>query len=211
MAFVALAEALRRRGRHEEALGVLREGARHHPEHSAARVVLARIHLDRGQRPLAEELLAEVVRTDPENLAANGLLALLYTEEGREVEAAPLLERLRMHNALEASLAEALEQRSPRGARLPRGADPLDHPRFAERLQAMGALAAAAGVWRRILQVHPNHPYALHHLRKLEEAQGAPLALDELAIAPLEDAPRVPAAARARAVRRYAARVWRLP
>jgi hypothetical protein len=66
IAFVALAEALRRAGRPHDALATLREGERHRPDFGPARVVLARTHLDLGHREMAIDVLAEVARSDAE-------------------------------------------------------------------------------------------------------------------------------------------------
>ena len=94
LAFVPLAEALRRRGRSAEALAIVRAGLRHRPDHVAARVVLARLHLDAGARTLALGVLEEVVKADQENVAAGALLGELWIAEGRLREARELLQRL---------------------------------------------------------------------------------------------------------------------
>jgi cytochrome c-type biogenesis protein CcmH/NrfG len=148
-AFVALADALRRAGRHAEGLQALREGFRVHPDHPPARVVLARIHLEMGHRALAIEVLGDVLEGDPENLAATSLLARLYVEEGRGADARPLVERLRIAGHPDAALREhavAAARVSP----LLRGPDPFDHPALATRFARAGHYPRAWALWRRL-------------------------------------------------------------
>lgn len=167
-AFVALAEALRRDGRHTEALAVLREGGKSRPDLASARVVLARINLDLGDRSTAEDVLADVVRVDPENLAATALLAGLYAEEGRVREAQPLIERLRMSGGQDADLAEIVARLNARARHIPSGRDPFASPALAERLAERGAWRAALRVWRDIEAVAPDHIVVRTQIMALE-------------------------------------------
>lgn len=202
-AFVALAEALRRDGRHAEALTALREGARARPDMPPARVVLARIHLDLGHRSTAEEVLADVVRVDPENLAATALLAGLYAEEGRAREAEPLIERLRMSGGQDAALAEIVSRLNARARHIPHGADPFASPALAERLAGRGIYPAALRIWRDIEAVAPDHAVVRARIEEIERCVAQ--AGHPVAVAP----PRRPRAGAAAAVRAYAERIER--
>lgn len=168
VAFVALAEALRKHGRHTEALAALRDGERNRPDHTPARVVLARIHLDLGNHALALEVLDDVVRVDPENLAATALLARLLVEDGRIEEAAPLVERLRMSGGAEAELAHILDRQTRRVTEIPVGDDAFDCAALADRFAARSATGPALAIWTRIYTAHPEHPIVR---RRLSEAQ----------------------------------------
>ncbi|MBM4369126.1 MAG: tetratricopeptide repeat protein, partial [Deltaproteobacteria bacterium] len=113
LAFVPLAELLRKAGRGGEALSVIRVGLRQRPEHAAARVVLARLHLDAGARALAVSVLEEVVEHDLENLAAGALLAELWVDEGRLREARALIDRLARANPGDTTLAGLMRRANP--------------------------------------------------------------------------------------------------
>lgn len=151
LAFVALADALRRYGRHAEGLRVLREGFRAHPDLPAARVVLARIHLDMGNRALAEEVLSEVVAAQPDDLPVAAQLARLYVEDGRLADARPLLERLRAAGHTDAALPEL-------SAAAPAGDDPFETPAIALRLARSGQYHRAWPLLERLAQARPGDP-----------------------------------------------------
>ena len=154
-AFVALAEALRRQERAPEALAVLRNGFRHHPDHGPGRVVLARVHLDLGNRALALGVIEEVVQHDPNNLAALAMLARMLVEDGRARDARPLVERLEMAgDPSAAELARASVVPSFDGINR---TDPFDSPRLGERWQARGDYTRARGLWERLAAANPNH------------------------------------------------------
>ncbi len=173
-AFVGLGDALRRAGRHGEGLRVLREGFRVHPDHPAARVVLARIHLEMGNRALAAEVLGDVVRTDPENLAAASLLARLYVEDGRPQDARPLVERLRQANHPDAALRDLAAALAPveEDPGLPRSDDPFDRPEVAARLARAGHYHRAWALWSRLAAANPGSALARDHVAALEKSLG---------------------------------------
>lgn len=203
IAFVALAEALRRAGRPHDALATLREGERHRPDFGPARVVLARTHLDLGHRAMAIEVLSEVARSDAENVAGVALLARLLSEDGRFAEADQLLQRLRMTGGAEAELADILTRQSEELQRVPQTEDPFDAPTVADALAERGALDAAVRIWRRLALVDPRHPVVRQRIEELEARRVAASAEADIA-----DAPRPARASAAAAVRRYAHRVF---
>jgi len=156
--FVALAEALRRAGRHVEGLQVLREGFRHHPDHAPGRVVMARIHLDLGRRAVGMAVLEEVTRSDPANVAAGATLARLLVEEGRLTEAAALVDRLAGNGNTDGSVGEVIELlRVAHAAGPVRGPDPFDQPALADRMARRGHPRRALSVLRRVLAAHPDN------------------------------------------------------
>lgn len=208
VAFVALAEQLRRAGRIPEALATLREGERHRPDHAPARVVLARVHLDLGNRKLAHDVLTDVVRVDPENLAAASLLGRLLAEEGRVDEAERLLERLRMHGGEEADIARALIERARRAAEIPRTADPFDHPAVAARLAALGAPDRALALWQRLDGAAPGNRVVREQMEALRAIRTA-TPPSPPADAPLPEWPSPARTPTIAALRRYADRVLR--
>ena len=149
----------------------LREGFRVHPEHSPAKVVLARIHLDMGNRAPALGVLREVVAADAQNLAAASLLARLLVEDHLTVEAAPLLQRLRMANHPDAAMSQPVEvvpEPIPEETEtIPRGADPFDVPLLAERFASRGCYSAAVSLLGRICAENPDSDAARARLDAL--------------------------------------------
>lgn len=171
LAFVPLAELLRREGQRGEALSVIRSGLRHHPEHSPARVVLARIHLESGSRALAMGVLEEVVQTDPENVAAGAMLAGLLVEDGRFREAESILERLRL-NAPADPVVQALLSRARPPSKTLHGerGDPFDTEAWADGLAARGDYPRATRAWQRIFGANPRDTRARGRVVDLSRA-----------------------------------------
>lgn len=221
-AFVALADALRKAGRGPEALQVLREGLRVHPDHPSARVVLARLHVDQGNAPLAIGVLAEVVQSDLENLTALSLLARLYVEAGRLKDARPLIERLRAANHPDADLRElASVGVESRAAGPLRASDPFDRPSLAARFVAQGHLGRARRLWARLGAANPGASQVEDELAVLDRMisgevdtpvvhlpglAGLDAALADDVVPPLPRAQRQPRRAR---IVRWAAPFWR--
>lgn len=209
-AFVALADALRREGRFQEGLQVLREGFRVHADHPSARVALGRIHLDMGHRALAAEVLADLVQADTDNLAAASLLARIYVEDGRLGEARPLLERLREANHPDG--APAVPALAAVSARSPRGVDPFDHPGVAARFASAGQHVRARAIWGRLLAEHPSYTVARVEMDVLEKVMAETIPEPDTIPVTEEsepadaDAPRGP-----HPVARYGRFFWRLP
>ncbi len=130
LAFLPLAEALRRRGQLDAALTVVTRGAGRYPELADAHDLLARIHADRGDGDAAFDAWATVVRLVPDHLGAHkGLAFLAYRagDLGRSVkhlatalELAPgdttlaaAIERIRTVMASRSRAAEATEPAAP--------------------------------------------------------------------------------------------------
>lgn len=83
IAFAALAEEYRRRGRLEQAVAVCRAGLERHPSYLSARVTLGRALLDLGDVHGAETELQQVLSRAPDNLAAIRALADIHERRQR--------------------------------------------------------------------------------------------------------------------------------
>ncbi len=68
--FLGLAEVQRRLGRPREALRILREGLRRHPDFASAYVVLGWVHLEEGEVREAEAAFQAALERDPKNVEA---------------------------------------------------------------------------------------------------------------------------------------------
>ena len=82
-----LADELGQHNRQAEAVEVLEQTLRAHPEHVAAQVALGRFRLALGEQVAALEVLERVVGGDPTHLVANKLLVRIYLDLGNEKQA----------------------------------------------------------------------------------------------------------------------------
>ncbi len=171
LAFVPLADALRKHGQRADAMAVLRAGLKHHPDHGPARVVLARVHLENGARPLAVAILQETVHADPENVAACATLAELLVEDGRLGEARGLVERLRLIAPADPVTAELARRADPPLPTLHGDPnDPFDRVDWAERLVARADYPRATRAWQRMYAANGRDPRARSRLIELSRA-----------------------------------------
>lgn len=92
-AFAPLADALRRMGRHEEALEVLAEGLERHPSFASGHVVAGRVHRDRGETDDAVAAFRRVLDLDDDNVMALHGLGRMLVARGHSEEAGKLLSR----------------------------------------------------------------------------------------------------------------------
>ncbi|MBI3812738.1 MAG: tetratricopeptide repeat protein [Nitrospirae bacterium] len=81
--FVPLAEEYLKSGFLDEAVMVLTDGLKVHPNFHAARATLGKVYLEKGQIAEAKSEFEQVIKTDPENLLAHRKLAKLYKESGQ--------------------------------------------------------------------------------------------------------------------------------
>ncbi len=110
LAFLPLAEALRRRGQLEAALTVVARGAIRYPEMADGHDLLARIHADQGNGDAAFDSWTTVVRLVPDHLGAHkGLAFLAYRsgDLGRSVKHLTTALELAPHDT---TLASAIER-----------------------------------------------------------------------------------------------------
>lgn len=157
LAFVRLADLLRRAGRQSEALQVVRKGLKHHPEHVSALVVLARVHLESGQRALALAVLEDCAGLDPDNAAAGTLLAELRMGDGRGGEARTILQRLLSSTPGDPELQRLWAKATPQPAAVHGDPnDPFDTQRWADLLVKRGQLSRGAAAWARLATFHPH-------------------------------------------------------
>ena len=92
--FAPLAEAYRKSGDPERAIGILRPGLELHPDYIPASIVLGRCQLDLGRDADAEAAFAHVVALDSENVIALKALADLGERASRFADAAAWLRQL---------------------------------------------------------------------------------------------------------------------
>lgn len=113
-----LAEAYRRAGRREEAVEVLTEALRTHPEHVAAQVAMGRYRLDLDQPGEAVRMLEAVVSKDPTHLVANKLLVEGYLRLEETKKARDRLDLYALLNTTDPDI-EDLERRVASAPRVP--------------------------------------------------------------------------------------------
>ncbi|MGB3564298.1 MAG: tetratricopeptide repeat protein [Thermoanaerobaculia bacterium] len=105
-----LADELGRHNRQAEAVEVLEQTLRAHPEHVAALVALGRLRLVLGQQVAASQVLEKVVTDDPTHLVANKLLVNLYLDLGKEKQARDRLDLYALLNESDPDI-EQLERK----------------------------------------------------------------------------------------------------
>jgi len=81
--FVPLAEEYLKSGMPQEALIVLTDGLKIHPNFHTARSILGKVYIEMGQVAEARAEFEQVIKADPENLLAHRKLAKLYKEAGQ--------------------------------------------------------------------------------------------------------------------------------
>lgn len=109
LAFVALGEALRRRGELDHALRVALRGAERHPERADAHDLVARVSVDRGELERAIVEWETVLRLTPGNPGARKGLGFICFQLGRLEEAAAHLGVALADSPEDGSLAAALQ------------------------------------------------------------------------------------------------------
>lgn len=109
LAFVALGEALRRRGELDVALRVALRGAERHPERADAHDLVARVSVDRGELERAIVEWETVLRLAPGDAGARKGLGFICFQLGRLEEAAAHLGVALAANPEDGSLAAALQ------------------------------------------------------------------------------------------------------
>ncbi|MHB0963172.1 MAG: tetratricopeptide repeat protein [Gemmatimonadaceae bacterium] len=109
LAFVALGEALRRRGELDVALRVALRGAERHPERADAHDLVARVSVDRGELERAIVEWETVLRLAPGDPGARKGLGFICFQLGRLEEAAAHLGVALAASPEDGSLAAALQ------------------------------------------------------------------------------------------------------
>lgn len=135
-----LADELGRHNRQAEAVEVLEQTLRSHPEHVAAQVALGRLRLVLGQQMAASEVLEKVVGDDPTHLVANKLLVEVYLSQGKEKQARDRLDLYALLNESDPDIEQLERNFAPHVVfRLP----PLPPPPDLATLEPPAATAAA--------------------------------------------------------------------
>jgi tetratricopeptide (TPR) repeat protein len=94
LVYAKLAEALRRRGQHEEALQVALQGLRRHPMHADGHDCLARIYADLGDLERARLAWSKALEIAPDHLGALRGVAFLLFRQGDVKAAESALQKL---------------------------------------------------------------------------------------------------------------------
>lgn len=81
--FVPLAEEYLKSGMVHEAMIVLTDGLKVHPNFHTARAMLGKVYMENGQITEARTEFEQVIKADPENLLAHRKLAKLYKDAGQ--------------------------------------------------------------------------------------------------------------------------------
>ncbi len=85
--FFPLAEEYRKCGMLDEAIVLLTDGLKNHPNFLSARVSLGKIYLQKGIIPDARREFEKVIQFAPDNLLAQKKLAMIYRDEGERDKA----------------------------------------------------------------------------------------------------------------------------
>ncbi|MBI5746793.1 MAG: hypothetical protein HZA13_07310 [Nitrospirae bacterium] len=96
--FFPLAEEYRKCGMLDEAIMLLTDGLKNHPNFLSARVSLGKIYLQKGIIPDARREFEKVVQFAPDNLLAQKKLAIIYRDEGERDKALDSCRRLLLLN-----------------------------------------------------------------------------------------------------------------
>ena len=118
--FAPLADLYRRVGRLDEALRLLEDGLRIHPEYISALVILGRTQLDAGDRGLARTTLQKVMALDSENLVVLKLLASDAQEREAWQVARQLYERVTQLDPDDTDAQDRIKRLGRRDGSLPR-------------------------------------------------------------------------------------------
>jgi len=108
--FVCLADAFRRTGDFAEALRLLRDGLRRHPDLSSGFVVRGWVYADQGDASDAEDAFRAAVALDTENVAALRGLADAFLAQGKVREALEHLRKLVPLDPLDGDLPLRVEE-----------------------------------------------------------------------------------------------------
>jgi tetratricopeptide (TPR) repeat protein len=129
--FYPLAEEYVKNNMLEEAVQVLTEGLKRHPEMLSARVTLGKVHFEQGNLNDARKEFEEVLTAHPDNLMALKKLSVIYRRQGATDQAKRCAEALLAANPKDAEAAQLLQEFNAAAAKKAGGAidlSPLDPP-----------------------------------------------------------------------------------
>jgi len=140
--YVELAEALRRRGKLEEAIQVANHGLSRHPDHADGHDCLAKVYVDRGQLDAARAEWEKALAIQPEHGGALRGIGFLFYRQGDTKRAIDALEHAVRADPGDEAARRALVQLSgavPAGKRK----TPADVPQLRATASALRAAEAA--------------------------------------------------------------------
>ncbi|MBI3621500.1 MAG: tetratricopeptide repeat protein [Nitrospirae bacterium] len=108
--FVPLAEEYVKAGLLEEAIQVLVDGLKRHPQFFSARVTLGRIYADQHKFKEAKVEFEQVLKASPDNLLALKKMATIYRMEGEREQAKKCCEMLLVSNPKDAEVRKLLDE-----------------------------------------------------------------------------------------------------
>ena len=108
--FMQLAEEYRKEGKANDALRVLHDGLKRHPNYWTARVSVGRIHYEAGDLVHALEELEIVIRAVPGNLLANRMLGDIYLRQNRAQEALRRYKAVQMLNPADHEVSAHIDE-----------------------------------------------------------------------------------------------------
>ena len=111
--FVPLAEEYVKAGMLEEAVQVLTDGLKKHPDFLVARVTLGKIYFQQGKFAEARQELEAVVAVSPDNLVALRKLAVLYRQDRLLDKARHCCELLLAANPKDAEIQQLMQELTP--------------------------------------------------------------------------------------------------
>jgi tetratricopeptide (TPR) repeat protein len=129
--FYPLAEEYVKNNMLEEAVQVLTEGLKRHPEMLSARVTLGKAYFEQGNLNDARKEFEEVLKAHPDNLIALKKLSVIYRRQGATDQAKRCAEALLAANPKDAEADQLLQELNAEAAKKASGAidlSPLDPP-----------------------------------------------------------------------------------
>ena len=210
-AFVPLADAHRRLGELDRALGVLQEGLVAHPDSASGHVVAGWLYRDRGEDDSAIRALEQVLELDAENGVALRSLAELVEDASRgltylerlvelepddpeveealaeavPVEDAAPLETAEVSAPDEVALEEPVVEVEPPAEDVAEDEGEIYTQTLAELYAKQGAVDKAVEVYRKLLADDPDNGMFLHRVAELTWRIDTELA-DDPPLVPIE-------------------------
>jgi tetratricopeptide (TPR) repeat protein len=108
--FVPLAEEYLKSGMTHEAMIVLTDGLKIHPNFHTARAMLGKVYIETGQIAEARAEFEQVIKADPENLLAHRKLAKLYKDAGQRDKARISCKAVLLTNPKDAEMKIVLDE-----------------------------------------------------------------------------------------------------
>lgn len=108
--FVPLAEEYMKSKMLDEAVMVLMDGLKIHPQFLTARVTLGKVYLEKGQIQEAKAQFEQVMEASPDNLFVHRRLARIYKDEGQVERAGKSCQAVLSQNPKDAEMKNLMEE-----------------------------------------------------------------------------------------------------